>query len=150
MDQIKHLSIYCFRQDVQRSFNKAVHIRSKTKKTVLVKSKLKILAYKPKVQQTDLSFVYETCQTSHAENVLICHNLRMPFRCILRFLFTDALDILHVYTCCFDQHVNIKYTCSIIHLDNKGICYTCIFNICTVLYMVTILLLDSIPKNYLI
>ena len=47
---------------------------------------IKILAYKPGVQQTDLAFVYDTCQTSHVEPMLICHNRRMHFRRILRFL----------------------------------------------------------------
>ena len=74
MDQIKHqlyaallgqfalfLSIYCIVQDVQRSLIKMTLTRLKNKKTVLGKSKLKNTAYKPEVQQTDLTFVYETC-----------------------------------------------------------------------------------------
>ena len=40
------------------------HTNLKNKKTVAVKSKLKVLAYRPEVQQTDLTYVYETCQNS--------------------------------------------------------------------------------------
>ena len=88
MDRIKHqlnaallgqfalfVSIYCFEQDVRRLLIKVAPKRSKNKKAVPGKSKLKILAYKPEVQQMDLTFVYEACQTSHVEHVLICHNL---------------------------------------------------------------------------
>ena len=47
---------------------------------------MKILAYKPEVQHTDLTFVNETCQTSHVGHALICDNLRKRFLCIRRFL----------------------------------------------------------------
>ena len=63
-----------------------VHKKSNNKETGLGKSKIKILAPKPEVQQTDLTFVHEPCQTSYVGHVLICLNLRMHFRCILRFL----------------------------------------------------------------
>ena len=43
----------------------------------VVKSKLKSIAYKPEVQKTDLTYVYETHKNSHAKHVLICHILRM-------------------------------------------------------------------------
>ena len=101
MDQIKHqlyaallgqfalfLSIYCFRPVVQCSLIKMAHKRSKTKKTILGKSKLKNSCIQTAVQQTDLTFVHETCQTNIVGHVLICHKLRMHFRCILRF-FSD-------------------------------------------------------------
>ena len=93
MDLIKHqlyaallgqyalfLSINCFGQVVQHSIIRMAPKRSKNRKTVLGKSKLKILAYKPEVQQ------FETCQTSHVGHVPICQNFRLHFRCNLRFL----------------------------------------------------------------
>ena len=98
MNQIKHqfyaaallgqfglfLSIHCFGQVVQRSLIKMAPKRSKNKKTVLGKSKLKILTYKPEVQQTDLTFIYETCQTSHGGMCLSDITLECGF--VLRFL----------------------------------------------------------------
>ena len=64
------------------------HKISKNKEVVVVKSKLKTLAYKPEVQKTDLIIVNETRQNSHIVHVLICHNIRM------RFGFCSLLVIL--------------------------------------------------------
>ena len=47
---------------------------------VVVKSKLKILAYRPEVQQTGMTSVYETRQNNQVGHVLTCHSLRMHFR----------------------------------------------------------------------
>ena len=41
------------------------HENLKNKKTVVVKSKLNILAYRPEVQQTGMTSVYKTRQNSH-------------------------------------------------------------------------------------
>ena len=46
---------------------------------VVVKSKLKKLAYKPEVQQTDMTSVYETCQNSQIGQAV---KLRMQCVCI--------------------------------------------------------------------
>ena len=46
---------------------------------VAVESKSKILVYKPEVQQTNMTSVNETCQSSHMGHVLIYNNLRMHF-----------------------------------------------------------------------
>ena len=53
---------------------------------VTVTSKLKILAFWPEVQQTDMTSVYETFQNSQMGYVLTCHNLRMHF-CLFSLLF---------------------------------------------------------------
>ena len=55
-------------------------------KMVTVKSKLKILAFRPEVQQTDMTSVYETLQNSQMGYVLTCHSLRMHF-CLFSLLF---------------------------------------------------------------
>ena len=55
-------------------------------KMVTVKSKLKILAFRPEVQQTDMTSVYETFQNSQMGYVLTCHSLRMHF-CLFSMLF---------------------------------------------------------------
>ena len=54
------------------------HKDYKNMKKVTVKSKLKILAFRPAVQQTDMT-VYETFQNSQMGYVLTCHSLRMHF-----------------------------------------------------------------------
>ena len=53
---------------------------------IVVKSKLKISACKPEVQQTDMMSVYELCQKSHVGYALTCHSLRMHF-CSFSLLF---------------------------------------------------------------
>ena len=63
------LSINCFGQVVLSS-----PINLKNKKMVVVKSKLKFSAYKPEVQQTDMTSVNETCQESSG----VCAYLPLP------------------------------------------------------------------------
>ena len=46
---------------------------------IALKSKLKIPACKPVVQQTDMTSVYEICEKSQVGFVLTCHSLRMHF-----------------------------------------------------------------------
>ena len=46
---------------------------------VVVESKLKIHVCKPEVQQTDKTYVYETCQKCLVGYVLACHSLRIQF-----------------------------------------------------------------------
>ena len=53
---------------------------------IVVKSKLKIPACKPEVQQTDMASVYEICQKNQVGYVLTCHSLRMHF-CLFSLLF---------------------------------------------------------------
>ena len=53
---------------------------------VTVKSNLKILAFRPEVQQMDMTSIYETFQNSQMGYVLTCHSLRMHF-CLFSFLF---------------------------------------------------------------
>ena len=53
---------------------------------IVVKSKLKISACKPEVQQTDMTSVYEICQKSHVGYALTCHSLRVHF-CLFSLLF---------------------------------------------------------------
>ena len=52
-------------------------------KMVTVKSKVKILAFRLEVQQTDMTSVYEICQKSRVGYVLTFHSLRMHFVCFL-------------------------------------------------------------------
>ena len=63
------------------------HKNVKTKKMVVLKSKLKILAYRPEVQQMGMTSVFETRQSSHVGHVLTCHSLRM---CVGFFCFFFA------------------------------------------------------------
>ena len=51
-----------------------------------LKSKLKILAFRPEVQQTDMTSVYETFQNSQMGYVLTCHSPRMHF-CLFSSMF---------------------------------------------------------------
>ena len=53
------------------------HKNQKNMKMITVKSKLKILAFRPEVQQTDMTSVYETFQNRQMGYVLTC--LRMHF-----------------------------------------------------------------------
>ena len=53
---------------------------------VVVKSKLKNIAYRPEEQQTDMTPVYESCQKSKMGYVLTCHSLGMHF-CLFSLLF---------------------------------------------------------------
>ena len=67
---------YCMEQVVQSQIstmarNKNTHLQN------FVKSKLKILPYKPEVQKTDLIYVYGPHENSHAGHAFICHNLRI-------------------------------------------------------------------------
>ena len=55
------------------------HKNLKNMKMVTVKSKLKFLAFRPEVQQTDMTSVYETFQNSKMLYVLTCHSPRMHF-----------------------------------------------------------------------
>ena len=55
------------------------HKKTQNYKMIVVKSKLKIPAYKPEVQLTDMTSVYEICQKSQVGYVLTCHSLRMHF-----------------------------------------------------------------------
>ena len=57
-----------------------------------VKSKLKIIAYRPEVQQTDMTSVYETCQKSQMRYVLSCHRLRIH-SCLFSLLFIGNFQI---------------------------------------------------------
>ena len=52
----------------------------------VVKSKLKIPACKPEVQQTDMTSFYETCQKSQVGYVLACHRPNTHF-CLFSLLF---------------------------------------------------------------
>ena len=49
-------------------------------------SKLKISACKPEVQQTGMTFGYETCQKCQVGYVLACHSLKKHF-CLFSLLF---------------------------------------------------------------
>ena len=62
------------------------HNKLKNKKMVVVNSKLKLLAYRPEVQQTSMTSVYETRQNSRVGHVLTCHSLRIHF-CLDSLLF---------------------------------------------------------------
>ena len=78
--------MYCFGQVVLSSIITMAHKSYKNMKMVTVKSKLKILAFRPEVQQTDMNSVYETFQNSQMGYVLTCHSLRMHF-CLFSLLF---------------------------------------------------------------
>ena len=62
---------------VQPHNSTMAHKNRKKYRMVIVKSKLNILAYKPELQKTDLSYFYEHDKNSHAGCVLICHNIRI-------------------------------------------------------------------------
>ena len=54
------ISIYYFGQVVLSSLNTMAHKKLKEYEAVTVKSKFKFLAFRPEVQQTDMTSVYET------------------------------------------------------------------------------------------
>ena len=61
---------HCFGQVVLSSLITMTHKNEKHKEMVAVKSKLKIITYRPEEQQTDLTSVYDTCQKSQIGYVL--------------------------------------------------------------------------------
>ena len=67
------------------------HKNQKIMKMVAVKSKLKILVFRPKEQQTDMTSVYEMCQKSQVGYVLTFHSLKMHF-CLFSLLFKGHLQ----------------------------------------------------------
>ena len=97
---------------------------------VAVKSKLKIIAYRPEVQLTDMTSVYETCQKSQMGYVLTCHSLRMYFlfslffkgnfqnhrlifrKCHFSKFCKTSNSLKFKMFCCFSATVMIQITCA--------------------------------------
>ena len=65
----------CVGQVVQTQISTVAHKNPKNSDMVVVKSKLKIHAWKPEGQQTDMTSVYEICQKTKESRgyVLTCH-----------------------------------------------------------------------------
>ena len=65
-------------------------------KMVNVKSKLKILAFRPEDQKTDMTSVYETFQKSKIGYVLTCHSLRMHF-CLFSLMLKGIVPKMRIF-----------------------------------------------------
>ena len=66
---------YCMEHAVRSKMSTIAHKQAKETLQGSCKIKFKILAYKPEVQKTYLTCVYETHKNSLAGHVLIYHNL---------------------------------------------------------------------------